>query len=286
MRDQRYFVDVDTSLSLRKPELRVQPDRERASELGVSIDAISATANVLVGGLPVSKYKEYDEQYDVWLRAERHYRDERETVARLTVPSTKEGIGVVRMGNVAHFESTLGPNTIDRLSLQRQVVISANLLGNKGVGDAVDALTKHMEALDLPPDYRFEFIGRAKTLAETNNSFVIAFGLSVLSMYMILAAQFESFVHPITILLALPLTIPFALLSLFLMRTNLEIYAMFGLFMLFGIVKKNGILQVDCTNALRARGVPLFEAIIEANRIRLRPILMTTVMLVAAMVPM
>jgi HAE1 family hydrophobic/amphiphilic exporter-1 len=286
MRQQGYFADVDTSLSLRKPELRIRPDRERASELGVSIEALSATANVLVGGEPVSKYKEFDEQYDVWLRADRRYRDDEETVARLTVPSTKEGIHVVRLGNVAHFENALGPNTIDRFARQRQVVISANLLGNKGIGDAVADLRQHIVSMDMPADYRWEFIGRAKTLAESNVGFVIAFGLSFLFMYMILAAQFESFVHPITILLALPLTIPFALLSLWLMRTNLEIYAMFGLFMLFGIVKKNGILQVDYTNVLRARGLPRDQAILEANHTRLRPILMTTVMLVAAMVPM
>jgi HAE1 family hydrophobic/amphiphilic exporter-1 len=140
--------------------------------------------------------------------------------------------------------------------------------------------------MKLPPEYRWEFIGRAKTLNESNENFVIAFVLAFIFMYMILAAQFESYVQPITIMAALPLTIPFALLSLWLLQTNLDIYAMFGLFMLFGIVKKNGILQVDYTNVLRARGLPREEAILQANATRLRPILMTTLMLLAAMVPM
>ena len=139
--------------------------------------------------------------------------------------------------------------------------------------------------MNLPADYRYEFLGRAKVMGESNQNFLIAFLTSFLFMYMILAAQFESFVHPITILLALPLTLPFALISLILLQTNLNMYAMFGLFMLFGIVKKNGILQVDFTNVLRRRGMPLYEAILEANHTRLRPILMTTVMLIAAMVP-
>jgi len=285
MKKQGYYVDVDTSISLRKPEIQIQPDRERASELGVSIQAVSATANVLVGGEPVSKYKEFDEQYDVWLRAEGEHRTDKETIARLTVPSTKEGVGVVQLGNVVHFENAEGPNTIDRFGRQRQVVISANLEG-KAVGDAVAELNEYMKSLDLPPDYRYEFIGRAKMLAESSANFIIAFVLSFVFMYMILAAQFESFVHPITILLALPLTIPFALISLVMLRTSLDIYGMFGLFMLFGIVKKNGILQIDYTNVLRARGMARDEAILEANSTRLRPILMTTVMLVAAMIPM
>jgi HAE1 family hydrophobic/amphiphilic exporter-1 len=285
MREQGYFVDVDTSLSLRKPELRIRPDRERASELGVSVQAIASTANVLVGGEPVSKYKEFDEQYDVWLRAEGAARADPETIALLTVPSTKEGVGGVRLANVAQFETAQGPNTIDRFSRQRQVVISANLK-DMAVGNAVEELSAHVRSLDLPADYRWEFIGQAKNMAESNNGFLVAFGLSFLFMYMILAAQFESLVHPITILIALPLTIPFALLSLLLLRTNLEVYGMFGLFMLFGIVKKNGILQIDYTNVLRGRGLGRDAAILEANSTRLRPILMTTVMLVAAMVPM
>ena len=285
MKSQGYFVDVDTSLSFRKPEVRIVPNRERASDLGVSIQAISTTTNVLVGGDPVSKYKEADQQYDVWLRADRSFRDDPSEIARLTVPSNKPGVGVVELGNVAAFEEAQGPGTIERSSRQRQVVISANLEG-KALGEAVAALGDYAQTLDLPADYQWEFIGQAKSLKETNANFLVAFGLAFLFMYMILAAQFESLVHPITILLALPLTIPCAILSLILLRTSLDIYAMFGLFMLFGIVKKNGILQVDYTNVLRQRGLPRDQAILDANAVRLRPILMTTVMLVAAMIPM
>ena len=201
------------------------------------------------------------------------------------MPSNKPGVGVVELGNVAAFEEAQGPGTIERSSRQRQVEISANLEG-KALGEAVAALGDYAQTLDLPADYQWEFIGQAKSLKETNANFLVAFGLAFLFMYMILAAQFESLVHPITILLALPLTIPCAILSLILLRTSLDIYAMFGLFMLFGIVKKNGILQVDYTNVLRQRGLPRDQAILDANAVRLRPILMTTVMLVAAMIPM
>ncbi len=285
MKEQGYFVDVDTSLSLRKPELRIRPDRERLSDLGVSIESVSSSVNILVGGLPITKYREFDELYDVWLRADRDFRGDPEAITRLTVPSTKTSTGVARLGTVVRLERALGPNTIDRFGRQRQVVISANLEGNS-LGEAVVSLGDFVKTMDLPPQYRWEFIGRAKTLAESNSNFAIAFGLAFLFMYMILAGQFESFVHPISILMALPLTIPFALLSLWLLRTNLDIYAMFGLFMLFGIVKKNGILQIDYMNTLRDRGLPRTRAIIEANATRLRPIMMTTIMLLAAMVPM
>jgi HAE1 family hydrophobic/amphiphilic exporter-1 len=143
-----------------------------------------------------------------------------------------------------------------------------------------------MKTLNLPADYRYEFLGQAKSMNETNSNFLVAFLLAFIFMYMVLAAQFESFVHPLTILAALPVTIPFAILSLIILQTKLDVFAMFGVFMLFGIVKKNGILQVDYTNQMRAKGLPVLEAILAANRTRLRPILMTTVMLVAAMIPM
>jgi len=282
MRQQRHYVDVDTSLSLSKPELRVRIDRERASDLGVSVQTLAATLGLLVGGEPVSKYKEQDEQYDVWLRAEGAYRDDPEAIAALTVPSPK--VGLVRVANLAQLEPALGPTAIDRYGRQRQIVIVANLRGI-ALGQAIQELGRYVDSLGLPAGYRYEFIGRAKLLAESNTNFLIAFLLSFLFMYMVLAAQFESLVHPITILLALPLTLPFAFISLLLLRTNFDIYAVFGLFMLFGIVKKNGILQIDYTNYLRDRGLATHAAILEANRTRLRPILMTTLMLIAAMIP-
>ena len=153
------------------------------------------------------------------------------------------------------------------------------------LGNTLPELEGYVKELDLPPEYRHEFLGEAKLMADSNANFMLAFLLAFVFMYMILAAQFESLVHPVTILLAVPLTLPFALLSLLILRTPLDVYAMIGLFMLFGIVKKNGILQVDYTNVLRAQGLPRDEAILKANEARFRPILMTTVMLVAAMIP-
>jgi len=282
MATRGHYVDVDTSLSLRKPELRVRIDRERASDLGIPVQTIAATLNVLVGGEPIGKYKEADEQYDVWLRAEKPFRADVDAINNLTVPSLKAGL--VQISNIAQLDPAVGPTTIDRYGRQRQIVVLANLRG-MALGEAIADVDKHVKSMDLAPGYRHEFIGRAKLLKESNTNFVVAFLLSFLFMYMVLAAQFESLVHPITILLALPLTLPFAFLSLWMLRTNLDIYAVFGLFMLFGIVKKNGILQIDYTNVLRGQGMERDPAILQANRTRLRPILMTTVMLIAAMVP-
>ncbi|HQR44298.1 MAG TPA: efflux RND transporter permease subunit, partial [Gemmatales bacterium] len=201
------------------------------------------------------------------------------------VPARLAPGGVTQLGNVVRFEKAMGPNTIDRFSRQRQVVVSANLQG-KDLSSAIDELGKYLDEMKLPTEYRYEFIGRAKMLKDSNANFLTGFLLAFIFMYLILAAQFESLLHPISILSSLPLTIPFAVLSLILLQTNLDIFAMLGLFMLFGIVKKNGILQIDYTNQLRAKGMERDEAILEANRARLRPILMTTIMLVAAMVPM
>ncbi len=276
------FVDLDTTLSLRKPEVQVVVDREAASDLGVPVGTIADTLRVLVGGMPVSKFREGDEQYDVWLRAKSGNRTTNSDLYQMTFPSPT--VGLVKLASLAKLVEVRGPTEIERLGRERIVTVVGNPEGI-AMGDAVDRAEKVLKAMNLPPQYSYAFTGQAKTLGETGYYFMIAFTLSITFMYLILAAQFESWMQPIAILMALPVTIPFGMLSLVLFHTPMDLYAMFGLFMLVGIVKKNGILQVDATNQLRAKGQSRRDAIIAANHTRLRPILMTTVMLVAAMVP-
>ena len=276
------IVDVDTTLSVRQPELRVQINRQKASDFGIKVQDIAAALRTLVGGEPVTKFKEEQDQYDVWLRAQLPNRNDPHALNDLTI-ATPSG-ELVKLANLATMSEERGPSQIDRYSRQRKVTIVANL-NHLPLSVAMARIGDVVARLDLPPTYRAEFSGRAKALGETGSNFAVAFVLSLLFMYMILAAQFESFLHPITILLALPLSIPFALLSLLLLGDTLNIYSVLGLFMLFGIVKKNGILQIDYTNTLRAQGMPRDAAILEANHVRLRPILMTTVMLIAGMIP-
>ena len=186
--------------------------------------------------------------------------------------------------NFVSLVEARGPSQIDRYQRQRRVSIGGNLVG-VALSDALKTTREIAAEIGLPPGYNIVFTGKARTMAETLQNFLKAFVLALVFMYMILAAQFENFVHPVAILLAVPLSMPFALLTMILLREPLNIYAIFGMFMLFGVVKKNGILQIDYTNTLRSRGMPRDAAILQANRVRLRPILMTTILLVASMIP-
>ncbi|MGH7802743.1 MAG: efflux RND transporter permease subunit, partial [Candidatus Binatia bacterium] len=276
-------VDVDTSLVSRVPELRVKIDRDRAAEFGVSAADVAQTLRVAVGGEPVSRYREEDELYDVWLRAIPGRRRDARDVANLSVPGADGKL--VRLANLVDIEPDLGPSQIERSSRRRKVTIFADLLPPLTLSVAVEQIKSITDQIELPPGYAIEWTGRAKMMADAGANFALAFGLSIIFMYMVLAAQFESFLHPVSIMLALPLTIPCALFSLVLLGEPIGVYSVFGIFMLFGIVKKNGILQIDYTNTLRAGGMPRDEAILVANHVRLRPILMTTVMLIAGMIP-
>jgi HAE1 family hydrophobic/amphiphilic exporter-1 len=249
----------------------------------VNVQGIATALGLLVGGEPVTKYKEGADQYDVWLRAQQTARDNPAAIDALTVPDATGQL--VELRTLARLTAERGPATIERYNRQRQIGIQCNFAPGVALGDALPEVEAYVKELGLPPEYRYEFLGEAKLMADSNSNFLMAFLLAFAFMYMILAAQFESLVHPVTILMAVPLTLPFALISLMLLRTPLDVYAMIGLFMLFGIVKKNGILQVDYTNVLVAKGLPRDAAILKANEARFRPILMTTVMLVAAMIP-
>jgi HAE1 family hydrophobic/amphiphilic exporter-1 len=276
------LADLDTTLSLRKPEVQVAIDREAASDLGIPVSTIADTLRVLVGGLPITNFRDQSEQYDVWLRAQPGNRSTPQELLDLTIASPTAGL--VKLSSVAHLKNAQGPSEITRLNRDRVVTILGNPV-HTSLNGAVAETTAILEGMKLPAAYSYSVAGQAKRLSETGYYLVIAFVLSLVFMYMILAAQFESWLQPVAIMMALPVTIPFGLLSLVLWRTSLDLYAMFGLFMLVGIVKKNGILQVDKANQNRLAGMNRLDAVIDANHTRLRPILMTTLMLVAAMVP-
>jgi HAE1 family hydrophobic/amphiphilic exporter-1 len=291
------IVDLDTTLSNRKPELQVQLDRAKAAAFGLRVTDVANTLHTLVGGDIVGTYKEADDEFDVWLRADAHDRATQEVLGEimlragsgsrfpLSTNANASEASLVQLSNFVNLEEARGPNQIDRFQRQRKVTIVGNLAPGYPLADAVRSAKGVVKEINLPAEYQVIFTGRAKQLVETFQNFIIAFGLAMVFMYMILAAQFEHFVHPVSILLAVPLSLPFALITMIVLGESLNIYAIFGLFMLFGIVKKNGILQIDYTNTLRARGLEREEAILQANRTRLRPILMTTMMLVASMIP-
>ncbi len=277
-------VDPDTNYITGKPELGVRIDRAKAADLGVRVQDIASTLNVLVGGLKVTDYYEGGEQYEVHVRAEHEFRKDPQGISQAQVPSTKSG--EVQIRDVVNMTPGVGPSMINRISRQRQVMLTANMAPGYSSQKVMDALVKDTQDLKMPPEYSSGFTGRSREQGRAFVNFMFAFLLSIIFMYLILAAQFESWVHPITILLALPLTIPFALFSILVLNQSLNIFSMLGILVLFGIVKKNGILQIDHTNGLRAHGLPRAQAIREANRDRLRPILMTTLAFVAGMIPL
>ena len=278
------IVDVDSSLIFGKPELGVTVGRSKASDLGVSVADVAETLRVLVGGEKVSAFDDGGEQYDVYLRARPEDRADEASLRRFNVPSNR--LGAVPLEDVTSFRAGVGPSEIRRLNRRRQVTIMANMNPGFSSQNAIDLLVKETKALNLDPSYTYRFIGRSKEQGRAAQNFMLAFGLSFVFMYLILAAQFESWLHPITILLALPLTIPFALLSILIFGQSVNIFTSLGILVLFGVVKKNSILQVVFANQLRERGMERDAAVVLASRERLRPILMTTLAFVAGMLPL
>lgn len=281
------LLDADITLKLDKPELRVHLDRARAAELGVDPTSLGTALRLLVGGdEQVSRFRDVavQEDYDVQLRLRPEDRGDPQALERLYVPRTDGRL--VRLDSVARIERVLTASRIDRLDRQREVRLRASIAPGYALADRLEALRDAVAKMGLPPEYTTQASGRGREMERTFREFVWAFALSIVFMYMILAAQFEHLVHPFTILLSLPLAVPFALWSLWVTGHTLNLYAALGILVLFGVVKKNAILQIDHTNGLRAAGLDRTAAILQANRERLRPILMTTLTFVAGMIPL
>ncbi|MEO8359919.1 MAG: efflux RND transporter permease subunit, partial [Vicinamibacteria bacterium] len=284
MRPVKGFVDVEPTISLNSPELQVKIDRQRASDLGVRASDIAGAVRLMIAGEDqISTFKEGDEQYPVTMQLLPEQQKDPERLSRLMVPSSK--LGQVRLDNVATIERGFGPARIERYNRQFQVTVNANNAADYPLDVAARTVNGMIKDIGLPRGYSSKLGGSVKILDETTHNLIIAFLLASIFMYMVLAAQFDSFTHPFTIMLALPLSIPFALLSLLLTGRTLNLWSALGVLLLLGIVKKNGILQVDYANKLRSEGMGAQEAIRQACQVRLRPIIMTTMSIVAGLAP-
>ncbi len=278
------MTDAMPSLFLSNPELRVTVNRERASELGVNTADIAGAVRLMMSGEDlITTYRETGEQYPVKVMLLEDQRRDREIMSKLMVPSSR--LGQVRLDSVADLALGRGPSQIGRFNRQFTVRVDAVNAPAKPLADAARESADAINKIGLPPGYSYQFAGTVKVLEQTTADLVKVFLLAAIFMYMVLAAQFESFLHPFIIMLALPLSVPFALLSLYVTGRSLNLWSVLGVLLLLGIVKKNAILQVDYTNRLRAQGVELDEAILQADRARLRPILMTTFSIIAGLIP-
>ncbi len=304
-------VDVDITLRTDKPQMLARLDRERMADLGINVQEAADTLRIAVGGDDrVSRYRDPTdgEVYDVELRLVGIDRGDVESISQLyvrgwpragreaavdmTAPLTMEplraasGAVLTRIDNVVDFEVVEDAGRVDRLDRQRMVALRANIAPGYALGDRLAAVRAAADELGLPAGVTARVMGRGRELERTLGEFRWTFVLSIIFMYIVLAAQYEHLVHPITILLSLPLAVPFGLASLWATGETLNLYSALGILVLFGVVKKAAILQVDHTKDLQAAGLPQRQAILEANRDRLRPILMTTISFVAGMLPL
>ncbi|MBX3229511.1 MAG: efflux RND transporter permease subunit [Labilithrix sp.] len=284
LKESGLAVDVDTTSLPGRPEVKVRIDRDRAADLGVSVSDVAATLQMLVAGVKASTYPENGEEYDIRIRAESQYRVDASSLNLMNVPSSK--YGNVPLGQVVKWSDGTAPSRINRYGRERQITLLANAAPGVGEDKVSAFIQKRFEEQGPPANYHLQPTGRTKSQAETGAGFLLAIGIAFVFMYLILAAQFESWLYPGIILASLPLTVPFAFISLKLFGQSLNLFSMLGLLVLFGVVKKNGILQVDHTNALRAKGVDRLTSLLQGNRERLRPILMTTIAFVAGMLPL
>ncbi len=279
------FVDRASSMAEPGPEVLVKFDEQAAADLMVDVEQAAQAVQIYLSGLRVTNFQRGIETYDVLVESLPDQRAEPEDVKHIPVLSQRQNAGLVTLDQVAAITVGLGPGPIEHLERQRRVTVSANLTSDLPLGEADSKAKELFASLKPPPGYGPLPSGNSKFLEQTAIAALQSFVLSVLFMYMVMASQFENLLDPLIILMTLPLAIPFAIFSLMAAHMTLNLFSVLGLFLLFGVVKKNAILQIDRTNQLLRQGMELRAAILAANKDRLRPILMTTLTLVVAMIP-
>jgi HAE1 family hydrophobic/amphiphilic exporter-1 len=276
------FVDLSSSLKMGLPEVRIVPDREKAAALGVDARTVAQAVQMMIGGQDVGVFKEAGRRYDIRMRLEEEDRRDPAQVGQLYV---RAGSGdVVELRNLVRIETGAAPSAITRTNRQRSVTIGANLADGRTLGSAIEEAQRVAEEI-LPEGVSLALSGQAQAMREGAQQFVLALGLGILVIYMVLAAQFESLVHPLTVMLALPLAMIGAILGLLLAGHTLNLFSMIGILLLFGLVTKNSILLVDYANQLRREGMDKFTAMRTAAPVRLRPVLMTAVSMIFGVLP-
>ncbi len=276
------FIDLDKGLKLGSPELRVIPDREKAAALGIDAEQVATTVQAMIGGMDVGTFKESGNRYDIRVRLDQEDRGDPESLLGLFV-RTKSG-DVVELRNLVRLETGAAPSTITRVDRQRSVKVSANFVGDLKLGDALEQ-ARVIAAGILPDDVVLATSGASEEFEESFAELGFAMLLAVLIIYMILAAQFESLIHPLTVMMALPLAMVGAFLGLFIKGMTLNIFSLIGIILLFGLVTKNSILLVDYANQLRREGMEKVEAMTTAAPIRMRPVLMTALSMIFGVAP-
>ncbi len=282
MRETGLMTDVNSNYLVGMPELKIYPDRKRAADLGVSAQAIGETLYALVGGVRAGKFQDAGHRFDVRVRLLSDQRSRPEDIRRLFVRN-REG-KLVRLSEVVRLQEAATVQTITRFNRARAITIRANVArgaSQQAVNERIDAIAAEI----LPPGYGIEVTGSSRLFSESKRAFLFAIGLGVVVAYMVLASQFNSYVHPALVLLAMPFSVTGAFVAMYLTDVSLNLYSMIGLVLLMGIVKKNSILLVEFTNKMREAGMGVHEALLEACPIRLRPILMTSTATIAAAIP-
>ena len=277
------IVDVNTTFDSGKPQVDVIIDRDKAADLGISVEDLGSAIQALIGGRKATTYEEDGETYDVRVRLART--DRNRTADILEVPVRTRSDQLVELGNLVEIRDSTGPVQIDRQDRSRQITVLGNLAAGKPLNSAKEDVLRIAAELDLPENVSGEFTGSVEMMEESFANINFSLMLAVVLIYMVLAAQFESLIHPFTVMLSLPLSIVGALGLLAITGRTLNIFSMIGMIMLMGLVTKNAILLIDYTNLLRSRGMSKQEAILAAGPVRLRPILMTAISTIAGMIP-